>query len=307
MREGSFTVLVFSCVASAIGGYANAARVWAEHPSLSRGSKDDPLKSRRRLKTRDPEAYVSHFLHMNQADLRLLVPAEGGALGQLLGGGVNQAEAIRYARCFVYLAITVMLIPLLFSSGSHFVFYICISLMVISLCSLCAGRVFTRMVEASLARQQMQHIPMNEIGPDPLPVPNMAQMGLSPYRSMRLSPNRIALGDILLLQRALLSNRDFTHADFELLSALDQRNIAPQSRATPTEILAQLPTYPFQFRSGASCIECPVCLEPLKANETVRALPCCHSFHIQCIDPWLSSDHTCPVCKHDLLQPARNE
>lgn len=245
---------------------------------------------------------------MNQPDIRLLVPAEGGVLGQLLGGGlVHQADANRCARSFVYLVISIMFIPLLFSTGSHFLFYIFISLMVICVCSLCAGRVFTRMVEASLARQQMQQIPMNELGPDSLPVPNMAQLGgLSPFHSMRLSPNRIALGDILLLQRALLSNRDFTHADFDLLSALDQRNVAPPSRATSAEVMAQLPTYPFQCRSGATSIECPVCLEPLQADEMVRALPCCHSFHIQCIDPWLSSNHTCPVCKHDLLPPARN-
>jgi hypothetical protein len=245
---------------------------------------------------------------MNQADLRLLVPAEVGALRHFLGGGLlNQVDANRYARGFVYLAIFVLLIPLVFSTGSHFLFYICISLMVICMCSLCAGRVFTRMVEASLARQHMQQIPMNGLGPDPIHVPNMGQIGgLSPYHLMRLSPNRVALGDMLLLQRALLSNRDFTHADFDLLSSLDQHNIAPPSSGTSVEVMAQLPTYPFKCRSGASSIECPVCLELLQSDETIRALPCCHSFHIQCIDPWLSNNHTCPVCKHDLLSQAHN-
>jgi len=240
---------------------------------------------------------------MNHGDLRVRLPAEGHALGQF-GGFVNEAEAHHYARCFVYLLIVVMLVPLAFSSGCSFMFYVCISAVIVSLCSLCAGRVFHRMVEASLARQQMQHIPLNELGPDALPVPNMARMGLSPFHSLRISPNRISLGDLLVLQSALLANRDFSHADFDALSALDQRNVAPQSRVTPPEVLAQLPTYPFQCRSGAAAIECPVCLELLNAGEMVRALPCCHSFHIDCIDPWLSSHHTCPVCKHDLLPQA---
>jgi hypothetical protein len=245
------------------------------------------------------------FMHnelMNQGDLRLGLP-EGHAFGQF-GGVVNEAEAHRYARGFVYVLIVVMIAPLVFSSGSSFMFYICISALVVSVCSLCASRLFNRMVEASLARQQTQHIPLNELGSPPLSVQHMARAGLSPFHSMRLSPNRISLGDILLLQSALLANRDFSHADFDALSALDQRNVVPQSRVTPPEVLAQLPTYPFRCRSGAAPIECPVCLELLKADETVRALPCCHSFHMHCIDPWLSSNHTCPVCKHDLLPQA---
>ena len=223
--------------------------------------------------------------------------------GMQAGGldAIHVGEAQQFARSCVYILIAVMLLPLIFSSGSNFVFYIFISFLVISVCALFAGRIFTRMVEASLERQQSQHVPLNELGPDALPVPNMAQMGISPFHSMRLSPNRIALGDILLLQRALLANRDFTHGDFDALLALDQRNVVPQSRVTPPEVIAQLPTYPFQSRSGAAPIECPVCLELLRPQEMVRALPCCHSFHVQCIDPWLASNHTCPVCKHDLL------
>jgi hypothetical protein len=240
---------------------------------------------------------------MNPADLRLHFPA-GDAFAQL-GGGLNEADTHRFARRFIYFLIGLMLMPLLFSSASTFIFLACVSVLVVSLCSLCASRMFNRMVEASLARQQSQHIPLNELGPDLLPVPNMAQMGLSPFHSMRLSPNRVAFGDLMLLQRAILANRDFTHSDFDALLALDQHNIVPQSRVTPAEVLAQLPTYPFQCRSGAAPIECPVCLELLKADEMVRALPCCHSFHIQCIDPWLATNHTCPVCKHDLLPPAR--
>jgi hypothetical protein len=242
---------------------------------------------------------------MNHLEFRLRVPDEGHVPGQL-GGGIHQnAVAHQFARLGVYVFIFLLLVILAFNSGSHLIFYLCCFALVFSLFSLCAGRLLSRIAEAALARQQLRHIPLNEIGADPLPVPNMAQASFSPFHSLRVSPNRFALGDLLLLQRALLANREFSHADFDALLALDQRNSVPQSRITPPEVVAQFPTYPFQCRNGAAPIECPICLENLQANQIVRALPCCHSFHVQCIGPWLSSNHTCPVCKHNLLPEAQ--
>ncbi len=106
-----------------------------------------------------------------------------------------------------------------------------------------------------------------QAGPGLLPVPNIAQMCLSPFHSTRLSPNRVAFDDFMLLQRAILANREFTHSVFDALLAPDQHNIVPQSWVTSAEVLAQLLSYPFQCHCGAAPIECPVCLELLKAGE----------------------------------------
>jgi hypothetical protein len=46
---------------------------------------------------------------------------------------------------------------------------------------------------------------------------------------------------------------------------------------------------------------CAVCLESFKRSETIRTLPCSHEFHKKCIDPWLKTNGTCPLCKHNII------
>jgi hypothetical protein len=52
--------------------------------------------------------------------------------------------------------------------------------------------------------------------------------------------------------------------------------------------------------SEAEC--CAVCIEPYKASDVVRLLPCRHEFHKVCVDPWLLEHRTCPMCKMDILK-----
>ena len=50
---------------------------------------------------------------------------------------------------------------------------------------------------------------------------------------------------------------------------------------------------------------CVICLEPFQHGDRLRVLPCDHSFHVGCIDRWLSGTHShhecfttgCPTCK----------
>jgi hypothetical protein len=57
------------------------------------------------------------------------------------------------------------------------------------------------------------------------------------------------------------------------------------------------------LESGSSKL-CSVCLEDLEDGEMVRQLPTCkHLFHVDCIDMWLHSHSTCPVCRCDLSPP----
>jgi hypothetical protein len=49
---------------------------------------------------------------------------------------------------------------------------------------------------------------------------------------------------------------------------------------------------------------CSMCLEELHTGEMVREMPSCkHLFHVVCIDMWLHSHRTCPMCRCDLSPP----
>ncbi|OEL12633.1 hypothetical protein BAE44_0026349 [Dichanthelium oligosanthes] len=57
--------------------------------------------------------------------------------------------------------------------------------------------------------------------------------------------------------------------------------------------------------AGAGWAQCAICLGLVRAGEAVRRLPACgHLFHVECIDLWLRSHATCPLCRRDVGQAA---
>jgi hypothetical protein len=46
--------------------------------------------------------------------------------------------------------------------------------------------------------------------------------------------------------------------------------------------------------------QCTVCMEEFHVEEKATQLPCLHHFHHDCITPWLRTQHTCPMCRHEL-------
>ncbi|KAJ4765810.1 hypothetical protein LUZ62_031090 [Rhynchospora pubera] len=86
----------------------------------------------------------------------------------------------------------------------------------------------------------------------------------------------------------------------------------PKLGLDPTAI-AQLPSFTYKRGSltaartvGSSeemestLPECSICLSSIEEGEQVRLLPNCrHMFHKECIDVWLSTNASCPVCRGD--------
>ncbi|CAN6231105.1 unnamed protein product [Urochloa humidicola] len=58
--------------------------------------------------------------------------------------------------------------------------------------------------------------------------------------------------------------------------------------------------------AAAGCVVCSVCLEDVNDGEMVRQVPACrHIFHVECIDMWLHSHRTCPMCRCVVSPPSR--
>lgn len=79
------------------------------------------------------------------------------------------------------------------------------------------------------------------------------------------------------------------------------------ARGLEPEVIESFPTFVYSdvksVRIGKGGVECAVCLCEFEDEETLRLMPpCCHVFHADCVDVWLSERSTCPLCRADLVQ-----
>ena len=105
-------------------------------------------------------------------------------------------------------------------------------------------------------------------------------------------------------------------SDLDAVAATHRHAEPPNSGLDPA-IIASLPTFAVKAKvseggcSGATVVECAVCLSALEGEEKAKLLPNCnHFFHVDCIDTWLDSHSTCPLCRAEVkprLEPQDRE
>ncbi|XP_071725116.1 E3 ubiquitin-protein ligase ATL4-like [Rutidosis leptorrhynchoides] len=130
----------------------------------------------------------------------------------------------------------------------------------------------------------------------------------------------ISVGICLLLR--LLNRRCIRHLSTvnsaaSSVAALDSlrhsgRRVSPENSkidfAAFNSLIESLPIFTFAsvtsrrapstFNTG----DCAVCLSKFEAEDQLRLLPmCCHAFHVGCIDTWLMTNQTCPLCRSVLI------
>lgn len=79
----------------------------------------------------------------------------------------------------------------------------------------------------------------------------------------------------------------------------------PKPRGALQEMIDTLPVIqydPDKFDSGSET-QCAVCLSEFVLHDSLRRLPCGHSFHRACIDKWLKRNKVCPLCLRDIEAP----
>lgn len=68
------------------------------------------------------------------------------------------------------------------------------------------------------------------------------------------------------------------------------------------EVREMLPVVVFKESFLIRETQCSVCLADYQPEERLQRIPPCgHTFHIDCIDHWLSKNTTCPLCRVSLL------
>ncbi|CAL5018929.1 unnamed protein product [Urochloa decumbens] len=86
--------------------------------------------------------------------------------------------------------------------------------------------------------------------------------------------------------------------------------VAPEEEAVDDEkerLIASLPLFTMASALAAlpkSSPDCAVCLSPFSPDAELRLLPACrHAFHADCVDAWLRTTPSCPLCRAAVSLP----
>ncbi|CAN1746200.1 RING-H2 finger protein ATL29 [Linum perenne] len=81
----------------------------------------------------------------------------------------------------------------------------------------------------------------------------------------------------------------------------------PEDQGLDPALIKRFPTFSYsevnKYRKEKYELECAICLAEFEDVDLIRLLTACyHVFHLPCIDLWLQSNKTCPVCRQNLDQ-----
>uniref|UniRef100_A0A1A9ZQN6 RING-type domain-containing protein n=1 Tax=Glossina pallidipes TaxID=7398 RepID=A0A1A9ZQN6_GLOPL len=86
--------------------------------------------------------------------------------------------------------------------------------------------------------------------------------------------------------------------NYEALLSLAERLGEAKPRGLARNEIDMLPSYKFnpEIHTGDQT-SCVVCMCDFELRQVLRVLPCTHEFHAKCVDKWLKSNRTCPICR----------
>ncbi|KAG2755034.1 hypothetical protein P692DRAFT_20690514, partial [Suillus brevipes Sb2] len=96
-------------------------------------------------------------------------------------------------------------------------------------------------------------------------------------------------------------------SSYEGLLSLGETLGEVRSKATPADVIASLPTGTYQaWAKEDSETRCPICLDDARIcqnhsygrdDPVTKLVECTHWLHKACLEQWLKTANTCPVCR----------
>ncbi|KAG9490621.1 hypothetical protein GDO78_006115 [Eleutherodactylus coqui] len=141
----------------------------------------------------------------------------------------------------------------------------------------------------------------------PLPPPALPPSyypSFLPYFLSMLPVSPTSVGPAISLD---LDVDDVEMENYEALLNLAERLGEAKPRGLTKANIEQLPSYRFNLESHQSeQTLCVVCFSDFESRQLLRVLPCNHEFHAKCVDKWLKSNRTCPICRADASEVHRD-
>ncbi|KAL4648780.1 RING finger protein 44 isoform X3 [Arapaima gigas] len=138
----------------------------------------------------------------------------------------------------------------------------------------------------------------------PPPPPPPYYPSFLPYFLSMLPVPPAAVGPAISLD---LDVDDVEMENYEALLNLAERLGEAKPRGLTKADIEQLPSYRFSPENHQSeQTLCVVCFSDFESRQLLRVLPCNHEFHAKCVDKWLKTNRTCPICRADASEVHRD-
>ncbi|CEF68433.1 Zinc finger, RING-type domain and Zinc finger, RING/FYVE/PHD-type domain-containing protein [Strongyloides ratti] len=108
---------------------------------------------------------------------------------------------------------------------------------------------------------------------------------------LNVSRNGITLG--------IAPNENVFEGILRIVENIDEVANARRNRLSDVEI-ARIPIVEVTEEQEKNESQCTVCMDIFVKNELVYKLACKHIFHKQCLNPWVQSHRSCPVCRQEI-------
>jgi len=142
------------------------------------------------------------------------------------------------------------------------------------------------------------------VGVGPLQLAGGPQLPQTAYPGFLL--NVLAMLSNPSLHPELAANDVNEAENYEALLSLAERLGEVKPKGLPKSDIDQLPSYRYSSEEGDAGASndqtqtvCVVCMSDFETRQMVRVLPCSHEFHAKCVDKWLKTNRTCPICRGD--------